>query len=57
MSDGNALVEFLLGDRWLHLEVYVGSTDITILLELPYMEKLALYFKNLDNRLVHAPLG
>lgn len=57
MSEGMAVIEFPFGVMCLKFDVHVASADAPILLGLPHMDLLGIYFNNLDDRLVHPESG
>lgn len=52
-SLGRAAIDFPLGPIWTTIEIYILPRFIPILLSLRDMDKLGVYFDNIDNLLVH----
>lgn len=48
------LIYFLIGELWLSLEPHTVDDDVSILLSIDDMERLGIYFDNLNDSLVHA---
>lgn len=56
-SKGTANISFPLGDLWLSFDVHIVTADVPILLGLPHMDELGIYFNNLTDEIVHTASG
>lgn len=53
MSQGTTTIEFPFNDTWMHFNIHIVDVDVPILLSLYDMDRLGIYFNNLEHKLFH----
>lgn len=56
-SRGVASIEFPVGELWFTIEAHIVDADTPILLAIDDMDRLGIYFNNLENTVIHTSSG